>query len=546
MAKALEPAAHEGAPPELDRCLHEAGYTPPARQIEELLGWLVKLPEAEVKPLERALVRAREKALPLALASLSQRPAAERPRILGLLVRWAGELDAPGFLEALVGALDEPLPQSRKLAARGLAKLGDPGAEVALLARLAGAGVERKSIVDALGALGSAASLGPLAALSSDDADLLRRRERARLMIERRLGRDVQPGALELDVRLPQPWRVALSCRAGLGELLADELRELGLGKGASEPRVCSPCRVELEHHGSLNELLRARLALDVALVIREPAGAPRAAGEPLPEQRIAEALTRPEHLGALRAWTRGVPRFRVAWTRAGHRRALSWALARAIRERTSELVNDPQAALWTLRVAPDGRGDLELVPRLDPDPRFDYRQADVPAASHPTLAAALVRFAGVRDDDVVWDPFVGSALELIERARRGPSRELWGSDIDPRALDAARQNLKAAGVSARLVEQSALTFAPPSPTLIVTNPPMGRRVARDGSLGGLLDGFLEHAARVLVPGGRLVWLSPLGDRSERLARKLGLAVTSGPDVDLGGFTARLQRFDRL
>jgi hypothetical protein len=525
-------------PPELERCLHESGYTPPVRALEALLGYLITAPDEQLKPLEQSLARARETALEALLVMLPMRAPAERPRLYGLLVRCAGEVENPGLFETLIAALDEPVPASRKFGARGLAKLGDARAEAPLLARLGAAGTERKNIVDALGALGSVASLGPLGTLQSEDADLLRRRERARLMIERRAGRAAEPGALELDAPLPRPWRVGLSCRAGLAELLADELRELG-GDLGWVPRLQGPTRVEIEHAGSLSQLLRSRLALDVALVmLPAPGGA-------LPEQRIAASLALPEHLGALRAWTRGIPRFRVAWTHAGHRRALSWALARALRERTSELINDPNAAHWTLRASPDAVGELELVPRLDPDPRFAYRRADVPAASHPTIAAALVRFAGVRADDVVWDPFVGSGLELIERARRGPLRELWGSDTDPRALAAARLNLAAAGLQAQLVEQSALVFAPPAPTLIITNPPMGRRVARDGSLAGLLDTFLAHAARVLAPGGRLVWLSPLPERSERRAGSLGLSVVQGPDVDLGGFTARLQLFTR-
>ena len=272
------------------------------------------------------------------------------------------------------------------------------------------------------------------------------------------------------------------------------------------------------------------------------------------PEQRIAAALARPECLAALSAWTRGVPRFRVSWTSGGHHRALTWALAGALRERTGALINDSHAARWTLRAPPDARGELHLVPRVEGDsdglggdPRFAYRRADVPASSHPTIAAALARLAGVQPDEVVWDPFVGSGLELVERARLGAVRELWGSDIDARALAAARRNLDAAGLSfARLVEASALDFAPPSPSLILSNPPMGRRVARDGSLTELMDRFLAHAARVLRPGGRLVWLSPLAQRTERVARQLGLDVTRGPNIDLGGFSAQVQICRRL
>lgn len=524
-------------PPELARCLEESGYTPPTRRLEALLSALTHVPDEQVKPLERALARAGSPALAAVLAALPRREPAERPRLLALLVRLVGEVDDPALSEALLGALDEPVSQSRRLAARGLGKLGEGRAEGRLLEALEVASdVERKSIVDALGALGAEPSARRLASLTSDDADLVRRVERARLLIERRLGRSA-PGRLILDAPLPAPFPVALFCRAGLAPLLADELRERW------NPRIIGPTRVDVVHRGPLGELLAARTALDLALIVPLPRlGAS-------PEQSIVAALVRPECLAALAAWTAGVPRFRVSWTSGGHQRALTWALAGALRARTSALINDSHAARWTLRAPPDGRGELHLVPRFDDpsdglggDPRFAYRRADVPASSHPTIAAALARLAGVQRDEVVWDPFVGSGLELVERARLGSVRELWGSDIDARALAAARQNLDAAGLSfARLVESSALDFAPPSPSLILSNPPMGRRVARDGSLAELMDRFLGHAARVLRPGGRLVWLSPLAQRTERVARQLGLDVSTGPNIDLGGFSAQVQ-----
>jgi hypothetical protein len=73
----------------------------------------------------------------------------------------------------------------------------------------------------------------------------------------------------------------------------------------------------------------------------------------------------------------------------------------------------------------------------------------------------------------------------------------------------------------------------------------MGRRVARDGSLAELLGGFVRHAASVLRPGGRLVWLSPLPQHTARIARDASLLVQDGPEVDLGGFQAQLQLCQR-
>jgi predicted RNA methylase len=532
--RAPEPAA---AFVELERCLAEVGYTPPLRALPRLVRALAGLPEDSAIQLERALVRAGAPGLQAAIDALESEPEASQPALLSLLARGAAQAEggAPErLLPALLAALTAPRAESRKLAARGLGKLGDARAEPALLTALElSSGPEQKAIVDALGALGGAATAARLAGLESADADLQRRRQRSRLMIERRLERSET--GVELDATLGGKRRIAFTCRAGLEGILAAEL------EGAFRPLPHGPGRVDVEHGGSLRELLVARTALEVALVLRLPARDARPA-----EQRIADALTQPDCLDALARWTRGVPRFRVAWLGAGHRRALSWALARAVRERTTSLVNDPRAAAWTVHAPPDGVGELLLRPRLAPDPRFAYRRADVPAASHPTVAAALARHARLAPDDIVWDPFVGSGLELIESARVASVKQLYGTDLDPRALDAARANLEAAGVHAELGQADALDFVPPSaPTVIISNPPMGRRVARDGSLGMLLDAFLEHAARVLRPGGRVVWLSPLPERSARRARELGFHVESGPVVDMGGFTARLQRLTR-
>jgi predicted RNA methylase len=505
------------------------------RALPGLIAALVEGPDEQVKALERAIARAGTAALKSALEALPALAETDRPRVFALLSRLAGDVGAPELYPALVSALGDAVPQSRKLAARALGKLGDVRAEGPLLEALGRAPtVEQKGIVDALGALGGAESRRVLARLETSDADLGRRRERACLLIERRVTRE-EPAALAFDERLAQPCQVVLTCRSGLAEVLAEEL------EGSGAPQRRGPDRVTMQFDGSLRGLLVARTALELGLSfpIEEEPGLDAA-------ERIAAALTRSEAVAALQRWTIGVPRFRVAWTDGAHHRAQTWTLARAVAARTAALLNDSRQAPWTLRAPPDGVGEILLVPRLNPDPRFPYRSADVPAASHPTIAAALARFAGVRSDDVVWDPFVGSGLELVERARLGPARELWGSDIDPRALRAARLNLTRAGFEhARLIEKSALEFAPPGVSLIITNPPMGRRVARDGSLEALLEAFVRHAAAVLRPSGRLVWLSPLERKTERVARALGLSVAPGPNVDVGGFFARVQVLTR-
>jgi tRNA G10 N-methylase Trm11 len=152
-----------------------------------------------------------------------------------------------------------------------------------------------------------------------------------------------------------------------------------------------------------------------------------------------------------------------------------------------------------------------------------------------------------MREGDVVWDPFVGSGSELVERARLGPYRSLHGSDVEPRAIEIARRNLDAAGLQAATLEAGdALALHPPGVTLVITNPPMGRRASRARGLADTLDRFVEHVATVLPVGGRLVWITPWATRGRAAADRSGLSLEWARAIDMGGFDAEMQRFVRV
>jgi SAM-dependent methyltransferase len=267
----------------------------------------------------------------------------------------------------------------------------------------------------------------------------------------------------------------------------------------------------------------------------------PLAAGDDL-AAAVAQTLAAPPVLGVLRAWTEGPIRWRLGFEH-GHKRAVVWRAAQAVAAAAPDLVNDPTATTWDV-VVDDAARTLALVPRRLDDPRFAYRVADVPAASHPTVAAALAWLAEARPGDRVWDPFCGSGVELVERSRRGPLRSLLGTDLDATALDAARANLAAAGVTAELATADARTPGPPgSIDLIVTNPPLGSRVQLDAA--ALLSAALPNLARALAPGGRLVWITPAPRRTTPVAEQLGLARRRSLSVDLGGVRGQLESWDR-
>ena len=517
---------------DLAALVRSSGFTPGARDVAGLIALLGSSDEALADDAERAIVRLGPASLPAMIAEVDE----AKPPLRGRLSRAIGRF-APTSDEArafAVRALGDADAKTRRNAIVALGKAPGDGVEDALLdawgreARVD----HRRSIAEALGKVGGLRARALLDAVTTDDAELRRLVERARLMLARTATRSEESG-IDASAAPPGPTPLMLYCRDGLERILADEAGE------RLQARAFGAGRVKATLVGPLADVAALRTATGFAF--------------PLPQQRIADgedasfaiarALASPEGKRVLTTWTRGRIRYRIAWAGGGHKRAVVWSAAKRAADLDADLVNDPTESVWeaTVRLGPRSV-DVELSPRALDDARFAYRVTDVPAASHPTIAAALARMAGVDARDVVWDPFVGSGTELVERAKLGPYARLVGTDVDPAALTGARTNLDAAHVDrAELHLADATTFAPHGVTLILTNPPMGRRVVRSTELGKLLDRFVDHAAEVLVPGGRIVWLSPLPARTRARAEANGLDLEDARMVDMRGFSAELQ-----
>jgi 23S rRNA G2445 N2-methylase RlmL len=398
----------------------------------------------------------------------------------------------------------------------------------------------RRSIVASLGKIGGQASVELLRqAGSATDPELARLAERSLLMVERTLSRG-QRGRIDAACAPAKSVEVLLVSRRGLEDLVVEELTG---APGLTNVRAAGPGRTRATLQGPLEALFRSR----VMLGLRFPLATEWVGEGEQPADAVARAATGETARSIFKTWTVGAVRYRIAWAEGGHKRAATWDTAHLIAERDPELVNDPTASLWELEVETQRRFvDVTIAPRGLEDPRFSWRVEDVPAASHPTMAAALARVAGVRADDVVWDPFVGAGAELVERALLGPHRSLLGTDVDTRALSHARRNLDAARLEARLEHADALSQRPSGVTLVITNPPMGRRATRVRGLMEDLDRFVQHVASLLAPGGRLVWLSPWPDRTRAVAGDAGLRLEWARMVDMGGFDAEMQRWTRV
>ena len=158
-----------------------------------------------------------------------------------------------------------------------------------------------------------------------------------------------------------------------------------------------------------------------------------------------------------------------------------------------------------------------------------------------------MARLAGRVDDEIVWDPFCGSGVELIESALPGGVKRIFGTDLSAEAIAIAQANVAAAkldGVEACLACRDFRDFAkvpgltPGSVSLVITNPPMGRRI-RIADMQGLFNDLFTAASAALRPGGRLVFVNPLRLEPKDPTLKLKFRET----VDLGGYDCRLELY---
>jgi putative N6-adenine-specific DNA methylase len=136
------------------------------------------------------------------------------------------------------------------------------------------------------------------------------------------------------------------------------------------------------------------------------------------------------------------------------------------------------------------------------------YREEIGRAPMRETLAAGVLRLAGYRGDEPLWDPMCGSGTLLIEAAliaygiapgdlragaTRTPEALLKGSDLNAGALGVTRRNARRAGVTLDLERADAAKIRPVgSPGLLIANLPYGKRVEK-GDLTAVLSNFSTH-----------------------------------------------------
>jgi len=437
--------------------------------------------------------------------------------------------------------LHDPSEKIRRYAMTALPKLGadptDEGEVLALLSETT-ADRERKYLARTLEKIGGTATLE---ALQRQGGGGLSQTE---LKVRASVARRQEPSAIRMGRVFSAPgMRVHLRCRDGLEEIVREEVEAQGNFRVAKVSR--GVVTVTCPEPFTLGDVYAMRCFATAGFELGEVRYAPDEM------DALATVMTSPLARQFLETFTEGSVRYRLEFVGRGHQRGAVRLLANKAYARCPEMLNDPKEAPWSMWIHPTAVGSVvELAPRLRPDPRFAYRRDDVPAASHPPLAASLARVSGSLQDAVVWDPFCGSGLELIERSLLGGVQKVYGTDLSPKAVAVAEANFAAANVPA--VQASFLCsdfrdfpriqgLASGGADLIITNPPMGKRVPV-ADLVGLIAGLFAAAAAVLRPGGRLVFTNPLPlENAER-----SLAFVSRTAVDLGGLECRLEVYRKV
>lgn len=467
--------------------------------------------------------------------------------------RFGTEDEKRAVREWLLTLLDDPQEKIRRYAAAAVPKIGagDQGEEKLLDVLKNSPGErEQRHLGRALEKVGGVATL----AVAGEGLLPPQSRQKVQAGVARR----EQPAAISLVAPLPVPesLRIHLRCRRGLeGFVKAEGAEKLRPHEGFRVVAVRSGwVTLEVAQECTLATLYRLRTFATLGIYLGTIADGDGAEWV----ESLAACIASPRSSALMKAATKGVPRYRIDFPTRGHQRGAIRRVAERAYELCPEILNDSREAPWSIDVIPTGEGRkesyVELRPRLYPDPRLAYRQDDIPAASHPPLAACMARLAGPHSQEVVWDPFCGSGLELVERGLLGGVKALHGTDLDPKAIAVAEANISAArlsnvqSISECIFVESDFRDAlrpghpagirPGSVSLIITNPPLGRRV-RVKDLQGLFDDLYDAASEALKPGGRLVFANPLRTGPTDSSLKLEYRQA----IDMGGFECRLEMY---
>ena len=230
----------------------------------------------------------------------------------------------------------------------------------------------------------------------------------------------------------------------------------------------------------------------------------------------------------AIRPKPKGKPTFRLVvqmrgehgYRRIDAQKALVRGLAGKLPSGWRHVEEDAAIEIWLTIQGATAVCGLRLSDRTMRHRR--YKLDHLPASLRPTVAAAMVRLAGIAERGAltVVDPMCGAGTILAEATlgrRRSESvggahptsLRVLGGDIDPAALRAARANLSRLEPTG-LVRWDArrLPLADARVDRVMCNLPFGVKLEKPADIPRLYKRVMPELDRVLCPGGRAVLLA--------------------------------------
>lgn len=180
------------------------------------------------------------------------------------------------------------------------------------------------------------------------------------------------------------------------------------------------------------------------------------------------------------------------------------------------------------------------------------YKLDHVAASLRPTVAASMVRLAGIGPGMTVLDPMCGAgtimaeALYVAEQRSKAGRVRVVGGDLDPNAVFVTSQNLEQVG-KADLARWDAteLPLETHSVDRIVSNPPFGKQLLSVEKIVPLYEGAAREWDRVLRPGGRAVLLVLEHELLKRTMKGYGWSLARQTRIRMLGLPAVLSVWNK-
>ncbi len=140
------------------------------------------------------------------------------------------------------------------------------------------------------------------------------------------------------------------------------------------------------------------------------------------------------------------------------------------------------------------------------------YRPEFYPISLDPRMARAMINVAGIKNDEILLDPFCGTGGILIEGADM--NLNIIGQDVDVKMVDASLKNLAHFGLEGNIIEGDISKIKNLKKIdAIVTDPPYGQSSSLKGeSRNELMKRTMRNIKERLEIGKKLVIVVPEKD----------------------------------